>query len=66
VLQRLRSKSGGIDFAVLDQEGRSIGDVRITKKAMAPLDPSWLVFAPGPGDLWLGDGEGRVARFEIA
>jgi hypothetical protein len=65
-LQRLRSKGGGIDLATFDFEGRPRGDVRITKKAMAPLENRWLVFAPGPGELWLGDGEGRVARFEVA
>ncbi len=66
LLRGLRSKSGGIDFVALDLAGRPTGQLRVTKKAMAPVEDSWLVFGASGSDLWLGDGNGRIALLALA
>jgi hypothetical protein len=66
LLRALHPKKGGLDFAVLDLQGGTTGELRLTKKAMAPVEDSWLVYDVNEADLWLADGNGRVALFALA
>jgi hypothetical protein len=66
LLRLLHSKKGGIDFTILGQAGEPLDTLRITHRAMAPVEDSWLVHDLCGDELWLADNDGRVVRLALS
>jgi hypothetical protein len=64
-LRVLDGKAGGLDFACCAPDGTPLAALRITKKALLPLEDQWLESGFGRDDLWFGDDLGRIARFRL-
>lgn len=65
-LRALKAKAGGLDFVRCGFDGEVQATLRITKKALSPVEDQWLEFAFGGSDLWFGDDFGRIAQFSLS
>jgi len=65
LLQALRSKSRGLDFTLLDRDGTPLDTLRVTERAMAPVQNHWLTTDLCASELWLSDNNGHVVGLAL-